>query len=137
MSFFEDRWVNGSPDENVLPPSTIECRFQNRYCPWGLYCSLHSAVTIGFLNKQYTICVLVLQWWFIIQNIVLTFSAIPANLRTSARIVGGTVTTINQWPYMANIMVRSGNFFSQFCGGTIINNRSVLSAAHCVRTPDQ
>ncbi|CAB3229738.1 unnamed protein product [Arctia plantaginis] len=73
----------------------------------------------------------------VITLLAVCIAAVAANPQTfqpPARIVGGLVTTINQWPSQANIMVQSGNFFSQFCGGTIINNRSVLSAAHCVLT---
>ncbi|XP_023935766.2 trypsin CFT-1-like [Bicyclus anynana] len=48
------------------------------------------------------------------------------------RIVGGTVTTIDRWPMgvaMLNCMFDVS--FRQACGGSILNNRSVLSAAHC------
>ncbi|CAH4023583.1 unnamed protein product [Pieris brassicae] len=49
------------------------------------------------------------------------------------RIVGGSVTTIGKYPYaVAMLYSRSGSgTYTQSCGGTIINNRSVLSAAHC------
>ncbi|XP_047506076.1 trypsin, alkaline C-like [Pieris napi] len=49
------------------------------------------------------------------------------------RIVGGSVTTISKYPYaVAMLYSRSGSgTFYLNCGGTIINNRSVLSAAHC------
>ncbi|XP_050348330.1 trypsin CFT-1-like [Nymphalis io] len=47
------------------------------------------------------------------------------------RIVGGSLTTINQYPFAAAVLKLFGANFRQVCGGTIINNRSVLSAAHC------
>ncbi|CAK1543657.1 unnamed protein product [Leptosia nina] len=49
------------------------------------------------------------------------------------RIVGGVVTNIGKYPYAAAMLYsRSGSgTFTQNCGGSIINNRSVLSAAHC------
>nr|P23604.1 RecName: Full=Achelase-1; AltName: Full=Achelase I [Lonomia achelous]AAB19941.1 achelase I=fibrinolytic proteinase [Lonomia achelous=Saturnid caterpillar, Peptide, 213 aa] [Lonomia achelous] len=42
-------------------------------------------------------------------------------------IVGGSVTTIGQYPSMASLLFNN----RQVCGGVIINNRSVLTAAHC------
>ncbi|XP_045484080.1 trypsin CFT-1 [Pieris rapae] len=49
------------------------------------------------------------------------------------RIVGGSVTDISKYPYaVAMLYSRTGGGVHNLnCGGTIINNRSVLSAAHC------
>ncbi|KAI5642917.1 trypsin domain-containing protein [Phthorimaea operculella] len=61
-------------------------------------------------------------------------AALPAKneLVFKPRIVGGDVTSIQQHPYMV-AMLRSvtGNGHTQACGGAIINNRSILTAAHC------
>ncbi|XP_021193552.3 trypsin CFT-1 [Helicoverpa armigera] len=48
------------------------------------------------------------------------------------RIVGGSVTTIGNYPSIA-AMLYSPNavVFWQDCGGTILNNRALLTAAHC------
>ncbi|XP_069361750.1 trypsin CFT-1-like isoform X1 [Maniola hyperantus] len=58
------------------------------------------------------------------------FTAKPPPL--GGRIVGGTVTSIDRWP-MAVVMMysRTGLLYLQACGGSILNNRAVLSAAHC------
>ncbi|XP_046959335.1 trypsin, alkaline A-like [Vanessa cardui] len=52
---------------------------------------------------------------------------------TAKRIIGGSVTSIDRYPFAA-AMLRSpsgtGTFW-QACGGSIINNRAVLTAAHC------
>ncbi|XP_050348343.1 trypsin CFT-1-like [Nymphalis io] len=47
------------------------------------------------------------------------------------RIVGGSLTTIDQYPFGAVVLMLFDSNFRQVCGGTIINNRSILSAAHC------
>lgn len=43
------------------------------------------------------------------------------------RIVNGTATTIEQVPFQVSILYQN----SQYCGGAILNTRSVLTAAHC------
>ncbi|XP_050689631.1 trypsin alpha-3-like [Eriocheir sinensis] len=48
--------------------------------------------------------------------------------KAAARIVGGQVTGVNEYPWMAGLF-----YFNQqqFCGGSLINDRYVLTAAHC------
>ncbi|KAI5642919.1 trypsin domain-containing protein [Phthorimaea operculella] len=61
---------------------------------------------------------------------VAAVAALPAN--DPSRIVGGSVTNIQQYPFaVAMLLSRGGSAHSQSCGGAIINNRSVLTAAHC------
>ena len=43
------------------------------------------------------------------------------------RIVGGTETEVNEYPWQARLE-RNGVFF---CGGSLLNSNWVLSAAHC------
>ncbi|XP_035448358.2 trypsin CFT-1-like [Spodoptera frugiperda] len=58
-----------------------------------------------------------------------TVAAVPTGLQ---RIVGGSLTTIDQYPSIAALLCSSWfNNYQQCCGSIIINNRSVLTAAHC------
>lgn len=43
-------------------------------------------------------------------------------------IVGGSDATIAEFPFMAGVF----NLGIPYCGGSIINERSVLTAAHCI-----
>jgi secreted trypsin-like serine protease len=57
------------------------------------------------------------------------------------RIIGGTATTIDQYPWQAAVVYDpakvSGNPFQrQFCGGSLITQYIVLTAGHCVHGTD-
>ncbi|KAJ8736109.1 hypothetical protein PYW08_006765 [Mythimna loreyi] len=64
--------------------------------------------------------------------LALCFAAVSAVPSNPQRIVGGSVTTIDRYPTIAALLY-SWNLstYSQACGGSILNNRSVLTAAHC------
>ena len=56
--------------------------------------------------------------------------------RSTPRIVGGSATTIAEWPWQAAIVLDhdafpGDDFQRQFCGGSVIAASFVLSAAHC------
>ncbi|XP_022821663.1 trypsin CFT-1-like [Spodoptera litura] len=59
-----------------------------------------------------------------------TAAAVPTG---GQRIVGGSVTTIDQYPTIAALLYAFDWINSHHtCGSIIINNRSVLTAAHCI-----
>ncbi|KAJ2939451.1 hypothetical protein O0L34_g10884 [Tuta absoluta] len=47
--------------------------------------------------------------------------------KPATRIVGGQATTIEQWPFMVQVLRN----LSPLCAGSILTSRHVLSAAHC------
>lgn len=46
-----------------------------------------------------------------------------------ALIVGGETATPGSWPWQANLRSKSGDY--QFCGGSLIDEQFILTAAHC------
>ena len=56
----------------------------------------------------------------------------PRNFKATAKIVGGRLAQIENWPGQAVLRAvrSSGPYY--FCGGTLINRTTVLTAAHCV-----
>jgi secreted trypsin-like serine protease len=55
-----------------------------------------------------------------------------------AQVVGGTAVQNGEYPFVSALLdVRRGNngYKQQFCGGSLIDQDSVLTAAHCLVTP--
>ncbi|CBY06791.1 unnamed protein product [Oikopleura dioica] len=48
-----------------------------------------------------------------------------------AKIVGGVVAEENQWPWITRLSLRDADGNAYLCGGTVIDNNWVLTAAHC------
>lgn len=51
---------------------------------------------------------------------------------TTLRIVGGTLSKGNAWPWAVALVEEKGRSSIQYCGGSILNNAYILTAAHCV-----
>ncbi|WP_319534626.1 serine protease [uncultured Vibrio sp.] len=54
----------------------------------------------------------------------------------STAIIGGEPTTLNQLPFFARLILHKtgASSFSNICGGSIVNDRYILTAAHCVES---
>ncbi|XP_054715313.1 U21-ctenitoxin-Pn1a-like [Uloborus diversus] len=52
------------------------------------------------------------------------------------RIVGGEEVLHGQYPWMVS-MFREANDFRHWCGATILNERWIITAAHCIHYPDE
>lgn len=54
----------------------------------------------------------------------------------STAIIGGEPTTLNQLPFFARLILHKtgASAFSNICGGSIVNDRYILTAAHCVES---
>ena len=57
-----------------------------------------------------------------------------AQQKTSGnRIIGGNNATSNEYPWQAYLNISFENGESTFCGGSLISNQHILTAAHCTK----
>ncbi|XP_068207141.1 trypsin-like [Palaemon carinicauda] len=63
-----------------------------------------------------------------------TVAAAPIDITASPPVVGGFESQRNAWPWMALIGIKEEIGFNWFCGGVLINDLWVLTAAHCLDT---
>lgn len=68
------------------------------------------------------------------QNIVNTGCGISKYMSGDIRIVGGETVDRDEFPWMAAIFftIKNTPTHNYLCGGTIITNYHILTAAHCV-----
>lgn len=58
---------------------------------------------------------------------------LPSSVAAQRRIIGGFSAQSDSWPWMAAIVDAGGDTYAdQYCGGTLIHSRWVMTAAHCV-----
>ncbi|XP_012685207.1 elastase 2 [Clupea harengus] len=56
----------------------------------------------------------------------------PAVTPVLSRVVGGDDVRPNSWPWQVSLQYRSGSNYYHTCGGTLIADSWVLTAAHCI-----
>ncbi|XP_015787833.1 clotting factor B [Tetranychus urticae] len=57
----------------------------------------------------------------------------PKKFQVHIYVVGGDeVKSSTDWPWMAALFTKQNNQYDHFCGGTIISDSCILTAAHCV-----
>ena len=54
------------------------------------------------------------------------------NVDGISRIVGGSNADISDYPWQVSLQLRSGGSWYHICGGSIIDNKWVVTASHCV-----
>ncbi|XP_026307901.1 chymotrypsin-like elastase family member 2A [Piliocolobus tephrosceles] len=58
---------------------------------------------------------------------------VPTYPPSVTRVVGGEEATPNSWPWQVSLQYSSSGSWHHTCGGTLIANSWVLTAAHCIR----
>ena len=73
--------------------------------------------------------------YFLVADIKCGLSSVKPHPKIrSPRVVGGSEAFRGEFPWIVSLQYTSGdNYMSHFCGGFLINNRYVVTAAHCIQ----
>lgn len=69
--------------------------------------------------------------------LVVLVIALLSTVLADKKIVGGQIAEPNSIPFQVALLVRRDNKDTTFCGGSVINKKAVLTAAHCLMYGDR
>lgn len=90
----------------------------NEYKPWKLVESFHFSATMKTISLAFLV-------------VCVAFSSAGTRSVLESRVTNGKDAAPGQFPYQISLRLRRNNLHR--CGGSIISNRFVLTAAHCTR----